>query len=339
MGVPSSPDERRRPTAATYRRRRATAVGILIVLVAVVITIATSGGHDTAQSSAQSETPTPAKQSSTTGKTVHETAAQAPAGPQISGEAAKKARIPILMYHVISTPPAGQPMSELWVPKARFQSQVEALKTHGYTAITMEQAIKAWQDGAAIPEKPIVLTFDDGYLTQSTNAGPVLEQLGWKGVLYLTTRNIGPTIPAASVKKLIRLGWELGAHTITHPDLTKLGAADLKKEIEDSRLQLQAEFGQPVNAFCYPTGANNETVRAATKAAGYTSATTVVGGIADGAQDPFALPRVRVTPDDTPKLLLKKIEAFKAGAVPADAPGGYTLPSTQTTPQTSQVTG
>lgn len=339
MGVPSSRDERRRPSAATYRRRRATAVGILIVLVAVVITIATSGGHDTAQSSAQSDKPAPSTtQASTTGKTVKETAAQAPVGPQISGEAAKKARIPILMYHVISTPPAGQAMSELWVPKARFRSQVEALKKAGYSAITMEQAMQAWQKGASIPEKPIVLTFDDGYLTQSTNAGPILEKLGWKGVLYLVTRNIGPTIPEASVKKLIRLGWELGSHTLTHPDLTTLGAADLKKELEDSRLQLQAQFGQPVDAFCYPTGANNETVRAATKAAGYTSATTVVGGIADGAQDPYALPRVRVTPDDTPKLLLKKIEAFKAGAVPADAPGGYTLP-TQTAPQTSQLTG
>jgi peptidoglycan/xylan/chitin deacetylase (PgdA/CDA1 family) len=125
----------------------------------------------------------------------------------------------------------------------------------------------------------------------------------------------------------MKAGWELGAHTETHPDLTTLDAAGLQREIDDARTELQQRFAAPVDAFCYPAGKNDATVRDAVKAAGFRTATTVVGGIADGDDDPYALPRVRVNPDDTPKRLLKKIRAFGRGAVPAEGPQGYTYPA------------
>lgn len=328
MGVDDSRDRRPAPTPATYRRRRAVAVGALGVVIALIAAIVASGGDDPARGDAPSQRASaPAATTATTATAARRAAQPVAAGPQISGDEARRARIPILMYHVIATPPAGQPMSELWVPPKRFRSQMEALRREGYEAVTMDQATNGWREGAPLPEKPIVLTFDDGYLSQSTAAGPVLEELGWVGVLYLTTRNIGPTIKEGSVRKLMKAGWELGAHTVTHADLTTLDAAGLQREIDDGRIELQARFGAPVDAFCFPAGKNDETVRAAVKAAGFRTATTVTGGIADGDDDPYLLPRVRVNPDDTPKRLLQKIRAFGRGAIAADRPQGYALPA------------
>lgn len=309
-GVDGPRDRRPAPTPATFWRRRAAALGALLVIVVAVAGVALSTGDDpvhrdaSARDAAAASPPRPA---TATQETVTQPSA---ATARLSGAAARDARIPILMYHVIATPPAGQPMPELWVPPKRFRSQMEALRRAGYEAVTMEQATNAWRDGASLPEQPIVLTFDDGYLSQSTNAGPVLERLGWVGVLYLTTRNIGPTIKEASVRKLMRAGWELGAHTVTHPDLTTLDAAGLQRELDGGRAELQERFGAPVEAFCYPAGANDATVRAAVEAAGFRTATTVEPGIADGDDDPYALPRVRVNPDDTPARLLDKIRAL-----------------------------
>lgn len=289
-------------------------MSVLAVVLAVVAVVAVTSGDDAVpgEAAAQRASAAPAPVTTATSPATATTPAAAPAGPQISGDAARRARIPILMYHVIATPPAGQPMSELWVPPARFRSQMQALRREGYEAVTMDQATNAWRDGAALPEQPIVLTFDDGYLSQSTAAGPVLEELGWVGVLYLTTRNVGPTIKEGSVRKLMKAGWELGAHTVTHPDLTTLDAAGLQRELDGGREELQERFDAPVDAFCYPAGRNDATVRAAVKAAGFRTATTVEPGIAAGDDDPYALPRVRVTPDDTPARLLDKIRALGA---------------------------
>lgn len=330
--MPEPRDRRPAPTPATFRRRRAVALGTLSVVIVLVAAIVTSGGDEPARGDAPAQRAAAATVATSTIATGAAGPGTQPVatGPQITGDEARRARIPILMYHVIATPPPGQPMSELWVPKKRFRSQVEALRRAGYEAVTMDQATDAWRDGAPLPEKPIVLTFDDGYLSQSTAAGPILEKLGWPGVLYLTTRNIGPTIKEGSVRKLMKAGWELGAHTVTHPDLTTLDAAGLQREIDDGRIELQARFGAPVDAFCYPTGANDERVRAAVKAAGFRTATTVVGGIAGGDDDPYALPRVRVNPEDTPKRLLEKIDAFGRGAVAADGPQGYSYPASAT---------
>lgn len=238
------------------------------------------------------------------------TAAAVPANAR-TGEAARRARVPILMYHVIAAAPAGETYPELWVPPARFAAQMRALANAGYEAVTLEQLTAGWSEGAPLPERPVVVTFDDGYLSQSKNAGPVLEELGWPGVLYLTLRNIGDSIPEASVRKLLRAGWELGAHTATHPDLRTLDAAGLTRELDDVRTALRERFDRPVLAFCYPAGRYDASVIAAVKAAGYTTATTVDPGWAGPSTPRFELPRVRVDPGDTPDGLLEKIAAAR----------------------------
>lgn len=281
--------------------RRAIAVfALVIATLAVAVTVL----RPTSSAPAASETPTPVP-------TAHEQeAAAAPVVGEITGAQAKRMPVPILMYHVISKAPAGVTNAELWVDKDVFADEMRALQAAGYTAITLRQAWDGWKDGGPLPRKPIVLTFDDGYLSHYTHAKPVLRKLGWPGVLYLTTRNIGPDgLTERQLRSLIKAGWEIDSHTRTHPDLTTLDDATLAQELTDSRTELQQRLGVPVDFFAYPAGRYDARVQAAVKAAGYTTATTVEEGVATRKHDPFALPRVRVNASDTADSLLTRLES------------------------------
>src|SRR5439155_15928301 len=139
---------------------------------------------------------------------------------QVRGAAARRMPVPILMYHVIGTRPPSAPYPELWVAPATFAAEMTALRHAGYYAITLRQAYDAWRRGGSLPRRPMVVSFDDGYLGDWTNARPVLRRLRWPGVLNLELDNVqAGDLTASRVRGLIRAGWEIDSHTISHPDL------------------------------------------------------------------------------------------------------------------------
>jgi hypothetical protein len=85
------------------------------------------------------------------------------------------------MYHVIAAPPAGAPFPGLYVAPREFAAQMGALKSAGWSAVTLDQLEANWRRGAPLAARPIVLTFDNGYNSQYTRALPVLRRLGWVG--------------------------------------------------------------------------------------------------------------------------------------------------------------
>lgn len=221
--------------------------------------------------------------------------------------------VPILMYHVVSAAQPGTPNPELWVPESTFRDEMAALKRAGYYAITLRRAFDAWHKGAALPRRPVVVSFDDGYLSEYTHARPVLRRLGWPGVLNLKVNNIGPGgLTTREVKALVADGWEVDSHTVQHTDLTADGPELLRHELVDSRRALRHRFGVPADFFCYPSGRFNARVVSAVRAAGYLGATTTVEGYA-GPGDMYTLRRVRVNGSDSADDLLRKL----AGERPA----------------------
>jgi peptidoglycan/xylan/chitin deacetylase (PgdA/CDA1 family) len=217
--------------------------------------------------------------------------------------------VPILMYHVIATPPRGTPNAELWVPAGRLRRQLAALTRAGYRGVTLSQVWDAWHGGPGLPRRPVVVSFDDGYDSQYRAARPILRRLGWPGVLNLEVHSLHAAggLSEREVRALLADGWELAAHTITHPDLTTVGPARLRREVAGSRAALRRRFGAPVRFFCYPAGRYDPATERAVRAAGFRGATTTVEGVATPHGDPLALPRLRVLPGDSPAGLLSEL--------------------------------
>ncbi len=218
--------------------------------------------------------------------------------------------VPILMYHIIADPPADAPFPELYVSGNAFGGQIAWLAAHGFHGVTLQDVYDHWRIGLRLPTHPIVVSFDDGYHSQFATAAPILHGHGWPGVLNLEVRNMKRSwgLSPHQVRLLISAGWELDAHTLTHPDLTKIGAAQLTREVNGSRVVLRARFDVPVNFFCYPAGRLDDTVVAAVRAAGYLGATTTAPGVATPS-DLFRLERVRVGRSDGVAGLIAKLHA------------------------------
>jgi peptidoglycan/xylan/chitin deacetylase (PgdA/CDA1 family) len=269
-------------------------VGVLLLVYFTVGRSSTGGPASSPSPSASSSLSSSPSASATAGNT---SPSPSPS-PSVAllPPSARSQRVPILMYHVLATPPAGAPNPSLFVTVADFTAQVRWLHSQGYHAVSLTQLFDFWAGTGSLPVKPIVFSFDDGYRSDWAVGGRVLSRYGYFGVLNLEVRNILPKggITPQQVNWLLDLRWELAAHTINHYDLTTLGAAQLTHEVGGSRRALQKQFHVPVDFFCYPSGAFNDTVVAAVKAAGFRGATTTVDGMATRGDNPYELPRVRV---------------------------------------------
>jgi peptidoglycan/xylan/chitin deacetylase (PgdA/CDA1 family) len=219
--------------------------------------------------------------------------------------------VPVLMYHVVADPPAGAPYPELYVSRAGFAGQMAWLAHAGYHAVTLTAVRDHWLLGKPLPARPVVVSFDDGYRSQAVTAAPILRRHGWPGVIDLEVRNTRDFwgLPPGQVRKLIAEGWEVAAHSITHPDLTRVSATQLQAEVAGSRATLRRKFHVPVSFFCYPAGRYDDRVVAAVRAAGYLGATTTAYGLARPG-DMFTLKRVRVNRSDGVAGFVSKLRAF-----------------------------
>lgn len=280
-------EERRR----RVRRRRQAAVAALLAVAAVVVAVTLGGleGGDSSPSTKVTAT-APSNGAATQQASGQSSPLVRNATPQ-PGWKSHTGPVPILEYHVLGAPPADAPYPELYVARPDFHRQIDWLDEHGYEAVTLEAVEDAWYRGGTLPEKPVVLSFDDGYRPQFTFALPELRKHGWPGVLNLKAE--GSDLYTSNVEAMIEAGWELAAHTIHHLDLTTLDAEQLQEEVSGSREILHREYGVPVANFCYPAGRFDGTVIAAVKAAGYAGATTEIRGYASR-ESPYELARFEI---------------------------------------------
>jgi peptidoglycan/xylan/chitin deacetylase (PgdA/CDA1 family) len=219
------------------------------------------------------------------------------------------------MYHVIAPPPPGAPFPGLYVPPREFAAQMSALRSAGWHAVTLNQVQDNWRKGTPLgPGKPIVLTFDNGYQSQYTQALPVLRNLGWVGDENIQLTGLPPAqggLGQEQVRGLLAAGWELDTQGFSHADLIKLDSQQLHYEVAVARTVLQQRYHVPVMWFCYPSGHYDSTVIAAVKAAGYQGSTTVVPGWAHPGDDLYRLHRLRVLGGTTPEQLLALLASVR----------------------------
>ncbi len=218
--------------------------------------------------------------------------------------------VPILMYHVIED--FNGPLEQLYVSPLEFRKQMEFLQKHNFHTVPVCDVLNHWKYGQALPANPIVLSFDDGYRSIYTQAFPILKEYGFIGTLYLCTNKIDTEsgLTTEMIKEMSLHGFEIGSHTVSHPDLTKINTARLSQEIKDSKSVLESLVGQEVSTFCYPSGQSNLSVREEVQEAGYLGAVTTRYGYASADQNSYLLNRIRVNKKDSLQAFQKKLEYF-----------------------------
>jgi peptidoglycan/xylan/chitin deacetylase (PgdA/CDA1 family) len=324
--------EARRRELARRRRRTLAGLSLLLVAGAVVAVVLASGGGGSSRSVSAVATSKGGHRASTgagsggSSPAGSSTSAAHGTGTGVGTGRPGTERVPILMYHVINPPPAGAPFPGLYVSTSEFSAQMQALANAGYHAITQDQMWAYWQRGVPLPAgKPIVVSFDNGYQSQYTNALPVLRRLGWVGDENIQLTGLPPSqggLSQAQVKGLVTAGWELDTQGVSHADLIALNTTQLAEQVDGSRKTIQQRYGVPVNWFCYPSGHYNATVIAAVKSAGYTGSTTVVPGWAGPASDPYRLPRLRVLGGTSPESLLGELQSIRNDPPPPPSYSG-----------------
>jgi peptidoglycan/xylan/chitin deacetylase (PgdA/CDA1 family) len=303
-------------------RRRWLFPRLTLVLAALGLTIAVAAcGSSTATKTTTTPKPSPpASSGAGTSAGHHSTVTGAATGNPGTTP------VPILMYHVINPPPAGAKFPGLYVPAGEFAAQMQALKAAGWHAVTLDQVEAYWKRGVPLgPGKPVVLTFDNGYQSQYTNALPVLKRLGWVADENIQLTGLPPSqggITDAQVKGLVDAGWELDTQGMSHADLIRLGSSQLHNEVVTARQMLKQRYGVSVNWFCYPSGHYDANVISVVKDAGYVGSTTVIPGWASPSQDPYRLPRLRVLGGTSPSALLSQIASAQSAPGPPDSYGG-----------------
>ena len=218
----------------------------------------------------------------------------------------------ILCYHGVEDPPPTGDPEYLLVAPERFREQVELLRDAGANFVTVGDIASRPVPGHA------ALSFDDGFEDNHSVVLPLLQSLGVPATVYVATGLIGqahPHMPPESgvrmmvedeLRALAAAGIELGAHTVSHPDLRELPPDEQEREVRESREHVERITGAPVPSFAYPFFFYDDATQAAVRAAGMRSAVTGHGrGSWD---DDYALPRALVTgKDGLPSFVLRVV--------------------------------
>jgi peptidoglycan/xylan/chitin deacetylase (PgdA/CDA1 family) len=183
------------------------------------------------------------------------------------------------------------------------------LTQRGFHSITMAQLIAHLKSGKSLPDKPIVISFDDGWAEQSTVAFPILKKHKLIGTFFVYTHPIDHAqyMTWAQLQEMSTAGMDIQPHTLTHPHLRTLAPDEAMKEIAESKNILETRLGKPMVAFAYPFGEYNAAVIDMLKRAGYASAVTLAAGYNQRADELFTLHRTRVSYRDTLEEFAKRL--------------------------------
>lgn len=218
---------------------------------------------------------------------------------------ANEPAVPVLMYHNINDN-YREENSNIEISNGAFAEHLEYIKKEGYTTITVDEYVKYLNGEGKLPSKPIIITFDDGYLNNYTNAYPLLKKMDMKATIFIVTGRMGmqggvvyPHFTWDQAKEMEDSGIiDIQSHTYFHNDLTAISSENLTYELRKSRFLIYKYLGKKADYLAYPYGNFNEIVKQASKDAGYKACVEIKLGY----------PGVNRTGDDL--FQLKRITAF-----------------------------
>ena len=224
-----------------------------------------------------------------------------------SGARRPSAELPIVMFHYIGPLPPNPDVfrKDLTVSSSLFEGVLKYLVDQQATSVSLDDLLAHYAGGPELPKRSVILTFDDGYADAYSEAFPLLQKYGMVGTFYVITDFVGRPgyLNWEQIAEMDAAGMTIGAHSLTHPDFTLIGPNELRRQLVEPKRALEEHLGHPVVHLAYPSGKYNAATVAASRAAGYTTAVTVIHGLVHPAATPFELTRVRAHGADTAAAL------------------------------------
>jgi len=232
-----------------------------------------------------------------------------------SGETPEaKIQVPVLMYHYIrvNPDPKDKVGFDLSVTPDKFEEQMIWLRDNRYETLSLDEFYRGVLKGETLPERPVVITLDDGYADSYWHAYPILRRLGLKAANFIITGFIGAPkyLSLWQMREMAESGvFSFGAHTVSHLILTPLSEGEVREEIRKSKVMLEQRLGARIDWFAYPYGRINAKVAKIVQEAGYFGAFGTNDGASETSKNVFTLPRIRVSGGESLKTFAAKLES------------------------------
>jgi peptidoglycan/xylan/chitin deacetylase (PgdA/CDA1 family) len=212
----------------------------------------------------------------------------------------RQVRAPILMYHYLSDPPPGADRyrRDLSVSPALFEQHLAYLQAEGYQSITLYDLLYHLAQGVRLPERPVIITFDDGYRDNYTNAFPLLQQYGFDATFFVlvevTNQGEAEYLTWDMMREMHAAGMDIECHARVHEYLTDNDDDRLTWQVLGCREALESELGQRPRFISYPSGRFDERVAAFFASDHYWGGVTTQQGTLHSSGALFQIKRLRV---------------------------------------------
>lgn len=237
--------------------------------------------------------------------------------PQTTGDGTlRRIRVPILMYHYVGElpPDANDLRIGLTVSPQMFREHMLYLQTAGYQTISLYEVHLALELGTPLPAKPVVLTFDDGYIDHYSTVFPILQEYGFTGTFFIISQFVDDNHPAymswEQIGQMANAGMSIEAHTKTHPDLRGRDYDFLVFEILGSIESIGHHTGFEPRIFAYPVGRYDDNTLNILATTDILRAVTTQPGVYLTTDNRLLLPRMRVT-NETSVLGLQSLLNYR----------------------------
>ena len=220
-------------------------------------------------------------------------------------------KLTILMYHKVDELEQGVRHPGNFVTPAAFAEQLDALSEWGYRTITFDDWLAYRNERTVLPDKPLIVTFDDGYTCFHDHAWPELKRRKMGATVFLVASQIGgvnawesdeirlPLLDATRIRTLQGEGVAFGSHSVSHRPLARISLDEAAFELSRSRALLTDLLGRDVDVFAYPFSNQSPEVRALARKAGYRCAVRGKGRMNSPTTDVFGLRRIKIEPTTT----------------------------------------
>ncbi|KRF07257.1 polysaccharide deacetylase [Paenibacillus sp. Soil766] len=219
--------------------------------------------------------------------------------------------MPVLNYHSVTIDPG----NVVVISPAKLEAQMAYLHDHGYTPVSLATFINLIENDNVqeVPNNPVLLTFDDGYVDNVVEAMPILAKYNFPATLFMSPGMVEDAgyLNWEQVKQLHEAGWDIQPHGMTHPHLPQLTAEQQAFEITEARKLIEEKLGTQADVFCYPYGEYSKTTLKILKENGFRYAFTIDQGYTTNQQSPYLLKRLFVNGEEGLKAFINKLPKTK----------------------------